>query len=115
MKPASVSLEFAGWAGTNGVNTFNGKLVIAGKNFAAFDKSFLDVLPNWKERINRDHRIIDPGNMFYIPGVDDGPPDTAECLRRAKLPPVVNHKARDDAFDVVRLIRYRMKQEKTRV
>jgi oligoribonuclease (3'-5' exoribonuclease) len=103
-----VADHFAGWLDKNGLNPAKEKTLVAGKNFAAFDKPFLEELPMWVAEVNPHHRIIDPGNIFYIPGVDDGPPDTAECLRRAKLPPVVNHKALDDAFDVVRLIRYKV-------
>ena len=109
LAPEEVADFFAGWLDKNGFDPAMEKTLVAGKNFAAFDKCFLEDLPGWTAEVNMKHRIIDPGNMFYIPGVDDGPPDTAECLRRAKLPPVVNHKALDDALDVVRLIRYKVK------
>jgi hypothetical protein len=81
------------------------KMVVAGKNFGAFDKGFLDKFHHWN-RLPMKHRFIDPGNMFFIPGEDDGPPSTEECLRRAGLPPHVNHTAVEDALDVVRLIRF---------
>jgi len=110
LEPSEVADYFASWLSRNGFDPNMEKTIVAGKNFAAFDKCFLEDLPGWAAEVNMKHRIIDPGNMFYIPGVDDGPPDTEECLRRAKLPPVVNHKALDDAFDVVRLIRYKMKK-----
>ena len=110
LKPDRVASEFSIWFSKNGAGPHTGKLIVAGKNFAAFDKNFLDDLPNWKHLVRMEHRIIDPGNMYYVPGVDDGPPDTAECLRRAKLPPIVSHKALDDAFNVVRLIRHKVKQ-----
>jgi len=108
LTPDVVARRFYAWLEHSGLNPRLNKVVVAGKNFAAFDKPFLEDLPFWHE-VKIGHRIIDPGNMFYVPGVDDGPPDTAECLRRAKLPPIVNHKALDDAFDVVRLTRYKMK------
>jgi oligoribonuclease (3'-5' exoribonuclease) len=108
LDPNEVTSHFTSWLYKNGIDPYVEKTVVAGKNFAAFDKPFLEDLPTWESEVNMKHRIIDPGSMFYVPGVDDGPPDTAECLRRAKLPPVVNHKALDDAFDVVRLIRYKV-------
>lgn len=108
LAPEEVADFFGTWLNNNGLNPVFEKTQVAGKNFAAFDKCFLEELPLWVTEVNMEHHIIDPGNMYYVPGVDDSPPDTAECLRRAKLPPVVNHKALDDAFDVVRLIRYKV-------
>ena len=105
--PEQVAHHFKVWLEKNGIHMQPGvKILVAGKNFGAFDKGFLDRLPGWKRTIRMKHRFIDPGNMFYIPGEDDGPPDTKECLRRAGLPPHVNHTAPEDAMDVVRLIRY---------
>ena len=105
-----VSRVFIDWLTSNGLRPNLEKITVAGKNFAAFDRNFLDKLKNWEWDVKMHHRIIDPGNMYYIPGVDNAPPDTAECLRRAKLSPVVSHKALDDALDVVRLIRYKMEK-----
>lgn len=105
--PDAVAHAFYTWLDLQGLNPRLNRIVVAGKNFGAFDKDFLEDLPAWKDLVKMKHRIIDPGNMYYVPGVDDELPDTAECLRRAKLPPVVNHKALDDAFDVVRLIRWK--------
>jgi DNA polymerase III alpha subunit (gram-positive type) len=97
---------FVGWLIDNGFDPSKEKTLIAGKNFGAFDKGFLEDIYDWKKGVNMKHRFIDPGNMYYIPGVDDGPPSTEECLKRAGLPPVVQHRALDDALDVVHLIRY---------
>lgn len=105
--PNTVARAFHTWLGENDLNPRLDRIVVAGKNFAAFDKNFLEDIPEWNRWIMMKHRIIDPGNMYYVPGVDDELPNTEECLRRAKLPPVVNHKALDDAFDVVRLIRWK--------
>lgn len=110
-KPDKVADHFATWLSKNGIIPWD-KFVVAGKNFGAFDKNFLDLLPGWKEEIRMHHRIIDPGSMYYVPGVDDIPPNMEECFRRAQLPLVVNHKALDDAFDVVKLIRYKMESTK---
>jgi len=96
------------WLEKNGIHTRLGKIIVGGKNFGAFDKGFLEKLPEWKETIRMKHRFIDPGSMYYVPGVDDGPPSTEECLKRAGLVPHVNHTAPEDAFDVVRLVRHKM-------
>lgn len=105
-KPDKVADHFAMWLSKNGIIPCN-KFVVAGKNFGAFDKNFLDLLPGWKEEIRMNHRFIDPGNMYYRPGIDDVLPNMEECLQRAQLLPIVSHKALDDAFDVVRLIRWK--------
>jgi len=104
--PDKAAHVFNMWLERNGIHTRHGKIVVAGKNFGAFDKGFLEKLPEWKQTIRMKHRFIDPGSMFYIPGEDDGPPSTEECLKRAGLPPHVNHTAPEDAMDVVRLVRF---------
>jgi hypothetical protein len=107
LRPNNVTGHFVRWLLTNCLDPRREKILIAGKNFGAFDKVFLEALYSWKKEVNMKHRFIDPGNMYYIPGVDDGPPSTEECLKRAGLPPVVQHRALDDALDVIRLIRYK--------
>lgn len=77
----------------------------AGKNYAGFDKAFLELLPNWHDLMAPHHRAIDPGSMYFDPRIDDDVPGTEECLRRAGLDPDVKHRAEEDARDVVRLIR----------
>jgi oligoribonuclease (3'-5' exoribonuclease) len=102
----SVTADFSMWLFDHGINSSE-KMVVAGKNFAAFDRNFLSQLMNWDWDIKMEHRFIDPGNMYYQPGIDDGLPNTEECLRRAGLPPHVSHTAVEDALDVVRLIRWK--------
>lgn len=79
----------------------------AGKNYAGFDRQFLERLPNWPQFINVHHRVLDPGSMYFDPRVDDGVPSTTECLRRAGLDSDVKHRALEDARDVIRLIRHK--------
>ena len=102
-----VAQQFYTWLELQGLNPRLDKIVVAGKNFAAFDRNFLDCLPDWELKIRMKHRFIDPGSMYYRPGIDDEPPNMEECLRRAGLPTNVSHKALDDAFDVVKLIRWK--------
>lgn len=106
-KPDKVADEFCWWLGSNDLYPETENLVVAGKNFAAFDRNFLDLLPHWANNVRMKHRFIDPGSLYYRPGIDDVPPDTEECLRRAGLTPHVSHKALVDAFDIVHLIRAR--------
>ena len=95
----------------NGYEEEDGRVYInaAGKNFGAFDLQFLDRKTDLNKHVKIRHRILDPGSMYMV--VDDEVvPGTEECLRRANLDPNVTHKAVDDAFDVVKLIRYKFGQ-----
>lgn len=81
-----------------------GPINVAGKNFAGFDKGFLERLPGFKERIIIRHRTIDPAILYYQKG-DECLPSTEECYKRAGLKPDVAHTAVDDALGVIQLIR----------
>lgn len=107
LEPEDVSSEFCNWLRDNGIDPWDEKLLVAGKNFASFDRNFLNRLPDWEMETNMKHRIIDPGNMFYRPGIDDGPPSMEECLKRCGMESNVKHEAVEDALDVVRLIRWK--------
>lgn len=88
------------------------KYTPAGKNFAGFDKGFLEKLPKYREWVGRllAHRTIDPGNLYWIPSEDGFVlPDTKKCLERAGLEATNSHRALGDAIDVVRLIRHKYK------
>jgi hypothetical protein len=80
------------------------EVVLAGKNVAGFDLTFLQKLPNWNI-IPAFHRVLDPGNLYLRP-TDLVPPGTDECLRRAGLDDSVSHDALDDALAVCQLIRH---------
>jgi hypothetical protein len=80
-------------------------LTPAGKNFASFDKNFLDRLPGWKETVKLNHRALDPAVFYWRPAGDERLPGTQECMDRAGLKGVVAHTAVEDAEVVVRLIR----------
>lgn len=86
-------------------NRLKSKIVVAGKNFAAFDMRFLR--PLGFGAIKFCHRFLDPGSMYFDPEIDEVPPDTKECLRRAGITTEVAHTAYEDALDVVRLIRHK--------
>jgi len=102
-----VTSEFTAWLWKHGFRPPM-PIIVAGKNYAAFDRNHLSNIPNWDLYVKMDHRFIDPGSMYFRPGVDSEIPGLSECLRRAGLPPHVKHTALEDALDVVRLIRHKM-------
>jgi len=85
-----------GWDGT--------ALTPAGKNFASFDRNFLNLLPGWKD-IKLNHRTLDPAMLWWRPAEDDKLPGSQECMNRAGLKGTVAHTAVEDAKMVVKLIR----------
>lgn len=80
-------------------------LVVAGKNFSAFDKLFLDKVPNWKKHIRIKTRVLDPAILFIDWQNDDAPPSLGECKIKAGIDGEVTHLAIDDAVDVIKLLR----------
>lgn len=78
---------------------------VAGKNFATFDKLFLERLPRWKQLIKIRQRIIDPSVLYVNWEEDTSLPSMSECKVRAGLSEIVTHNAIEDAWDVVMLLR----------
>ena len=78
---------------------------VAGKNFASFDKHFLERLPRWKQVIRVRQRIIDPSVIFTSWNEDKSMPSLYECKQRAKIEGIVTHDALEDAWDVIQLLR----------
>lgn len=95
--------DFREWLGENDFCLGRG-VVMAGKNFAGFDKPFLLKLPHFKELVQFHHRSLDPGSM-WVRSDDHEVPSTEECMRRAGVPGTVAHTAIEDAIMVCRLIR----------
>jgi hypothetical protein len=111
--PGGVVPMFLAWLEKNGIDTKKG-FQPAGKNFASFDKPFLEHnIPRWKQEVKMKHRTIDPGNLYWDIG-NEVIPDTKTCYERALLDPTVAHTAVEDAKGVVLLVRAAMK-EKQRV
>jgi len=77
----------------------------AGKNFDAFDRKFIDIIPKWSQYINLRHRTIDPTSMYVDWYNDDTPPGLGDCLQRAGVPKIVTHKAVQDCLDTLLVIR----------
>ena len=77
----------------------------AGKNFAGFDKKFLEKLPRWKQVFSIRSRVLDPGILFVDWINDESVPGLDECKKRAGIDGIVTHNAVEDAMDVVMLLR----------
>jgi DNA polymerase III epsilon subunit-like protein len=77
----------------------------AGKNFAGFDKKFLEKLPRWKQVFSIRSRVLDPGVLFVDWKNDESIPSLDTCKQRAGIEGVVTHNAVEDAMDVVKLFR----------
>jgi hypothetical protein len=75
----------------------------AGKNFAAFDRRFLDPYFD-RAGLRAIHRSLDPVAIYAQFG-DIEPPNLAECCRRAGVPEPVPHVALSDALAVCALLR----------
>lgn len=80
-------------------------LNIAGKNFATFDKLFLEKLPRWKQLFKVRQRIIDPTVFFTKWNEDESLPSLTICKERANTGGEVTHDAIEDAWDVIQLLR----------
>lgn len=81
------------------------KITVAGKNVAGFDMPFLPVSLQKRFR----HKVLDPGTLFVNWATDDQAPNFEECKRRAGLEGPVAHDAREDAMDVIKLLRTKYK------
>lgn len=80
-------------------------ITVAGKNFATFDKLFLEKLPRWKQVIRIKQRILDPAILYVDWKNDENLPSLSECKERAGINGIVTHNALEDAWDVIELLR----------
>ena len=78
---------------------------VAGKNFATFDKLFIERLPHWKQLFRIRQRIIDPAILYVDWKEDDSLPGLSLCKERAGLNSTVTHNAVEDAWDVIETLR----------
>lgn len=77
------------------------RITIAGKNVAGFDIPFMP-----KEiRSMFKHKALDPATLFIDWATDKDAPGLEECKKRAGIMTPVAHDAREDAMDVIRLLR----------
>ncbi len=115
--PQYLASNFLGWLESNGYEVekqesglygLKSGLICAGKNFASFDKRFLERLDSWNLLIRMKHRVIDPA-MFYMHPTDPEPPKTEVCYERAGILEVPAHTAVEDAVKVCLLVRHAMR------
>ena len=81
------------------------RVVCAGKNFGTFDRPRLMKLKGMNAALRYDHRILDPAILFVDWDNDAKLPNLDECKSRAQIKGAVTHKAVEDAWDVVELLR----------
>ena len=93
----------------NGYNSERDTVTInaAGKNFAAFDLRFLKSKTDLLKHVNIRSRILDPGILFLNKD-DNSIPGMAECKKRCGLNEFISHEAKDDAIDVIMLLREKL-------
>lgn len=78
---------------------------VAGKNFATFDKLFLEQLPWWKKLIRIRQRVLDPAILMVNWNGDESLPNLTTCKERAGVTGIVTHNALEDAWDVIEILR----------
>jgi oligoribonuclease len=86
---------------THGPITIN----VAGKNFATFDKKFIDQIDKFYHLVRFRQRVLDPSVLFIDWEKDISAPDLAQCKERAKIDGIVTHDSLYDAWDVIELFR----------
>jgi hypothetical protein len=77
----------------------------AGKNFATFDKKFIDKIENFYTLVRFRQRVLDPSVLFIDWEKDKAAPDLTQCKERAKIDGIVTHESLFDAWDVISLFR----------
>jgi DNA polymerase III epsilon subunit-like protein len=100
----NLGINFKNWLKENGYEETNGvvRINVAGKNFAMFDKNFLE--PIFEGQVEFVHRVLDPVMLYFRKG-DKGLPSASMCMERAGLEGEVAHTALEDAILVVKLLR----------
>ncbi len=78
---------------------------VAGKNFATFDKKFIDQIEKFYHLVRFRQRVLDPSVLFIDWEKDLTAPDLAQCKDRAKIEGIVTHDSLYDAWDVIELFR----------
>lgn len=102
LKPHEVIDHIYEWLRVQGVGE-NESINVAGKNFASFDKRFLEKLPNWNKILIK-QRIFDPAILFFDPAKDEYLPSLSDCKKRADINGIITHNALEDAWDVIQVL-----------
>jgi len=77
---------------------------VAGKNFNAFDRLFLEKLDGFTDIIRMRRRTIDPA-VLCVDWSNDSLPDLQTCMNELDVSGDVAHTAMQDAVDVIRIMR----------
>jgi DNA polymerase III epsilon subunit-like protein len=109
LRPNRVAQTFSNWLKSNPqcFRPIPGgrQIVVAGKNYTGFDyPRLVQNFPNWATEVPAGHRVLDMGNLYWNPLVDDQPPNTGTCMKRAGLSGEVAHTALEDAKIVAKAI-----------
>jgi hypothetical protein len=81
------------------------RVACAGKNFGTFDRPRLQKLKGISAALRFDHRILDPAILFVDWAEDAKLPGLDLCKTRAGIKGKVTHKAVEDAWDVIEVLR----------
>ncbi len=104
-KPFQIPSKFLEWISKHDKSMIESPLNIAGKNYAAFDKLFLDGVDGWQNNVKCERRFLDP-SMIHVDWKNDKRlPSLDECLNRAGVDTNVTHDALQDAIDTLLCIR----------
>ena len=78
---------------------------VAGKNFDNFDRKFINTIPKFDSYVRMRNRTIDPTTSYIDWTVDNEPPGLGKCLERAGIIKTVSHKAVEDCWDTIQVLR----------
>ena len=104
-----VSYWIAKFLEANGFKVEDGQIHInvLGKNFATFDKLFLEKLPKWSTFLKIRHRILDPSILATDWNEDSSLPNLKKCMERSGFDDskIVTHNALQDSLDTLEVLR----------
>jgi DNA polymerase III epsilon subunit-like protein len=112
LRPNRVAQTFTNWLKSNPqcfkpVRTRGEErqIVVAGKNYLGFDyPRLVQNFPRWATDVPASHRVFDMGNLYWNALVDEEPPSTGTCMKRAGLDGDVAHTALEDAKVVAKAV-----------
>lgn len=81
------------------------KINVAGKNFAGFDKKFIDKLEGFYDHVIFRQRVLDPSVLLVDWKNDETLPDLLTCKKRGNISGEVTHESLSDAWDVIQVFR----------
>lgn len=109
IRPNRLAQTFSNWLGANPqcFHSAPGRryIVVAGKNYTGFDHPRLvQNVPDWDKKVPVGHRVFDMGSLYWDALVDEEPPSTGTCMKRAGLDGEVAHNALEDAEIIAKAV-----------